>query len=446
MPVSADIAVSEHESEYIFSMHLRYNYRLYPWPRHRAALAKAFGCARVVFNDALRAREAAYQAGEPYLTDAQLSARLTAVKKTPGRVWLNEVSTVVLQQALADVNIAYRNFFASARGTRTGPTAGKPRFRSRKDHRQAIRFTANARFRVLPNGKLRLPKIGDVPVRWSRPLPGRPSSVTVIKDPAGRYFASFVVETEPEALAEAKPVVGIDLGLGHFAVLSDGRKIDSPRFLRRAEKNLKRRQQELSRKQKGSKNWDKARLKVARMYARAADSRRDFHHQVSTRLVRDNQAVAVEDLAVKALGRTRLAKSVHDAGWSSFVAMLEYKAQLYGCEFHRIGRFTPTSQTCSACGSKDGPKPLHVRTWRCRGCGVWLDRDINAAVNVARAAGLAVTACGAQVRPGLALAQHGEAGTHPKSRRNTARQAGNSVPRGRSGSQCRLTLLHSQRQ
>jgi putative transposase len=130
-----------------------------------------------------------------------------------------------------------------------------------------------------------------------------------------------------------------------------------------------------------------------------ADARRDFHHQVSTRLIRDNQAIAVEDLAVTGLARTRLAKSVHDAGWSSFVAMLEYKARLYGREFHRIGRFTPTSQNCSLCGAKDGPKPLHVRAWRCQRCGAWLDRDINAAVNVAKAAGLAVTACGAQVRP-----------------------------------------------
>jgi len=148
-----------------------------------------------------------------------------------------------------------------------------------------------------------------------------------------------------------------------------------------------------------------------------ADARHDFHHQLSTALIRENQTVAVEDLAVRALGRTRLAKSVHDAGWSSFVAMLEYKARLYGREFHRIGRFTPTSQTCSACGLKDGPKPLHVRAWRCRGCGAWLDRDINAAVNVARAAGLAVTACRAQVRPPSGMAQRGEAGTHPKSHR-----------------------------
>jgi putative transposase len=236
--------------EYAFNMQVRYNYRLYPAPGQQIALPRAFGCARVVFNDGLRAREAAHQAGEPYLTDGQLSARLTASKATPGRAWLNEVSAVVLQQALADLNTAYRNFFASLHGLREGPKAGKPRFRSRKDHRQAMRFTANARFRVLSNGKLWLPKIGDVPVRWSRPLPSRPSSVTVLKDPAGRYFASFVVGAEPGPLPEAEPVIGIDLGLQHFAVWSDGRKITAPKFLRRSETLLLRRQREPSRKQK----------------------------------------------------------------------------------------------------------------------------------------------------------------------------------------------------
>ncbi|HET9967979.1 MAG TPA: RNA-guided endonuclease TnpB family protein [Streptosporangiaceae bacterium] len=160
---------------------------------------------------------------------------------------------------------------------------------------------------------------------------------------------------------------------------------------------------ELVRKQKGSRNRDKARVKVARAHVRATDARRDFHHQLSTALIRDNQAVAVEDLAVKGLARTRLAKSVNDAGWAAFVAMLDYKARLYGREFHRIGRFVPTSQTCSVCGVKDGPKPLHVRAWQCRECGAWLDRDVNAATNVAKAAGLAVSACGGQVRPGSRL-------------------------------------------
>ncbi len=394
-------------------MQLRYNYRLYPTPGQQQALARAFGCARVVFNDALGARQEARAAGLPYLTDGELSARLTAAKATPERAWLGHVSSVVLQQALADLNAAYRNFFASVTGKRTGPKVAPPRFRSRKDRRQAIRFTANARFKVLPSGTLRLPKIGDVPVRWSRSPSSPASSVTVIKDAAGRYFASFVVQTEPDTMPETEPVIGIDLGLTHFAVLSDGRKIASPRFLRRAEKKLKRAQRALSRKQEGSQNRDKARIKVARAHARVSDARREFHHQLSTELIRDYQAVAVEDLAVRGLARTRLAKSVHDAGWSAFVAMLEYKAQLYGRKFHRIGRFEPTSQVCSACGMKDGPKPLHVRAWQCRECGAWLDRDVNAAVNVARAAGLAVSACGAQVRPGLAPAQRGEAGTLP---------------------------------
>jgi putative transposase len=399
---------------------LRYSYRLDPQPRHRAALAKAFGCARVVFNDALAARQQAHETGEPYISDAQMSARLTAAKATPERAWLNEVSAVVLQQALDDLNTAYHNYFSSLYGTRKGPKIGSPRFRSRKDTRQAIRFTANARFKVLPNRKLRLAKIGDVPVRWSRPLPSPPSSVTVIRDSAGRYFASFVVQARRAVLPEAQPVVGIDLGLEHFAVLSDGTKIASPRLLRRAENKLRRAQRALSRKEPGSKNRDKAKARLARAHAKVADARRDFCHQLSTALIRDNQAVAVEDLAVKALARTRMAKSVHDAGWSGFVAMLEYKARLYGRAFHKIGRFEPTSQTCSACGVKDGPKPLHVRVWRCGACGAQLDRDINAAVNVAKAAGLAVTACGAQVRPGPALAQRSEAGTHPTSRRKTA--------------------------
>ena len=394
-------------------MQLRYNYRLYPTPDQRTALARAFGCARVVFNDGLHARQAAFAAGQPYLTDRELSAQLTAAKATPERAWLGEVSAVVLQQALADLNAAYRNFLASINGRRTGSKVAPPRYRSRKDHRQAIRFTANARFCITRGGKLRLPKIGDVLVRWSRPLPSAPSSVTVIKDAAGRYFASFVVQVEPDALPEGGQLIGIDLGLTHFAVLSDGRKIASPRFLRRAEHKLRRAQKALSRKQEGSKNRGKARVKVARAHARVADARREFHHQLSTALIRESQAVAVEDLAVNGLARTRLAGSVHDAGWSAFVRMLKYKARLYGRMFCRIGRFEPTSQVCSACGVKDGPKPLHIRTWQCQRCGAWLDRDVNAAVNVAKAAGLAVSACGAQVRPGVIPAQRGEAGTHP---------------------------------
>ncbi|WP_229344171.1 RNA-guided endonuclease InsQ/TnpB family protein [Streptomyces flavotricini] len=331
-------------------------------------------------------------------------------KRTEERAWLGEVSAVVLQQSLRDLDTAYKNFFDSLKGKRS--RMGAPRFKSRTENRQALRFTTNARWSITTGGDLRLPKVGDVRVKWSRNLPSTPSTVTVIKDAAGRYFASFVVETAPEALPATEAVVGIDLGLTHFAILSDGTKIDSPRFLRRAEKKLKKAQQNLSRKARGSANRARARVKVARAHARTADARREFHHQLSTKLIRENQAVAVEDLAVKGLARTRMAKSVHDAGWSAFTTMLEYKAARYGRTFIRIGRFEPTSQVCSTCGVKDGPKPLHIREWTWRACGVVLDRDINAAVNVAKAAGLAVSACGARVRPGLVPAQREETGTH----------------------------------
>jgi putative transposase len=397
---------------------LRYAFRLDPTPGQRIALARAFGCARVVYNDAIAARERARAAGEAFPTAAVLSKTLvTEAKGTRERHWLGEVSAVVLQQSLRDAECAYRNFFASLKGARKGARVGAPRFKSRKDERQAVRFTANARWKINETGRLLLPKIGEVKVRWSRTLPTTPSSVTVTKDAAGRFFASFVIDTDPEQdrarFSEPDPesAVGIDLGLAHFAVLSDGTKIDSPRFLRRAEKKLKRAQRELSRKQKGSKNRAKARLKVARAHAKVADARREFHHQLSTTLIRENQAVVVEDLAVKALARTRLGKSVHDAGWSTFVSMLEYKAARYGRTFVMIGRFQPTSQVCSACGIKDGPKPLHVREWTCPACGTVHDRDHNAAKNI-KAAGLAVTACGARVRPEHVPAPRGEAGSH----------------------------------
>ncbi|WP_327126437.1 RNA-guided endonuclease InsQ/TnpB family protein [Streptomyces sp. NBC_01727] len=393
-------------------MQLRYSFRLYPNGPQRSALARAFGCARVVYNDALRAREAARANGDAFPKTGDLSRLLiTEAKKTTERAWLGTVSAVVLQQSLRDLDTAYRNFFDGLKGKR--PRMGAPRFKSRKDNRQAVRFTANARWKITAGGDLSLPKIGDVRVKWSRTLPSTPSTVSVVKDAAGRYFASFVVQTGPdEMLPEVAGQVGIDLGLSHFAILSDGTKIESPRFLRRAEKKLKWEQRRLAREAQGSNNRMKARLKAARAHARVADARREFHHQLSTRIIRDNQAVAVEDLAVKGLARTRLAKSVHDAGWSAFVAMLEYKAARYGRTFVRIGRFEPTSQVCCVCGIKGGPKPLHVRVWACGACGAVLDRDINAAVNVAKAAGLAVSACRAQVRPGLVPAQREEAGTH----------------------------------
>ncbi|MEU9602120.1 RNA-guided endonuclease TnpB family protein [Streptomyces sp. NPDC048109] len=398
-------------------MQLRYAFRVYPDAGQRIALARAFGCARVVFNDAVRAREEARRAGLPFPTVAELSRRLiTEAKRTAERSWLGEVSAVVLQQSLRDAEAAYRTFFNSLKNARKGPKVGAPGFKSRKDARQSVRFTANARWSITGNGRLNPPKIGAVKVKWSRTLPAVPTSVTVVQDASGRYFASFVVDTDPAADEARMPAtdrtVGIDLGLTHFAVLSNGTKIDSPRFLRRAEKKLKKAQRERSGKQKGSKNRDKARLKVARAHAKVADARREFHHQLSTKLISENQGIAVEDLSVKGLARTRLAKSVHDAGWSAFVGMPKYKAERYGRSLVTIGRFEPTSQTCSTCGVKDGPKPLNVREWTCTACGAVHDRDHNAALNVKQAAGLAASACGAPVRPGAILAQREETGSH----------------------------------
>ncbi|MFI7436983.1 RNA-guided endonuclease InsQ/TnpB family protein [Micromonospora haikouensis] len=400
---------------------LRYNFRVYPTPGQQIELARAFGCARVVFNDGLRLRQQAREAGEKYICDAELARSLiTEAKLTPEREWLGEVSAVVLQQALADLNTAYRNFFASISGKRKGRKLAPPRFRSRKDNRQAIRFTKNARFKVLDNGRLRLPKIGDVEVRWSRTLPSDPSSVAIIRDAAGRYFASFVVTTaEDEALPEMDSEVGIDLGLTHFAVLSDGTKVAAPKFLRRAARKLKRLQQALSRKQKGSANREKAVVQVARAHARVADTRRDWQHKLSTAIIRDNQAVYVEDLAVAGLGRTRLAKSVHDAGWAGFTGMLEYKAARYGRTFARVDRFFPSTRMCSQCGRITEKMALNVRSWDCP-CGATHDRDVNAAINVL-AAGQADNSNdrGARVRPGLVPAPRGEAVTHPDAARST---------------------------
>lgn len=406
-------------------MQLRYNFRLDPTPGQVRDLAKAFGCARVVFNDGLAARKAAHAAGLPYPKTGDLAKSLiTEAKRTPGRAWLSDAPTGVLQQALRDLDTAYRNLFDSIGGRRKGRKVGAPRFKSRKDNRQAVRYTRSDRFKVEFGGKLRLPKVGEVAVRWSRDLPSAPSSVTVVKDAAGRYFASFVVQTDPAVDLERFPSgdtyaeTGIDLGLTHFMVRDNGEKIDAPKFLRKAERRLKKLQQSLARKQKGSANRKKAVVKVARAHARVADSRRDFHHKLSTTLIRENQAVYVEDLCVAGLGRTRLAKSVHDAGWSSFVNMLEYKAARYGRTFAKVDRWAPTSQVCSNCGVRDGKKPLNVREWTCGACGAHHDRDVNAARNILTlgrqvAAGHAETlnACGAQVSPGAIPAPRDEAGT-----------------------------------
>ncbi|MFE2499696.1 RNA-guided endonuclease InsQ/TnpB family protein [Streptomyces scopuliridis] len=420
-------------------MRLRYNYRVYPGAPQRRALARAFGCARAVWNDCLRARKEAHEAGLPYVKSAELSTtHITRAKRTEERAWLAEVSAVVLQQSLRDLDAAYKNFFDSVKGRHKGRKVAPPRYKSKKDTRQSIRLNTNA-FSLQPGGTVYVAKVGNIKVKWSRPLPAAPTSLTVTKDSAGRYFMSFTVDTDPDHLPELDTEVGIDLGLSTFAVLSDGTRVGSPKFLRRAEKKLKRLQKDLSGKAKGSKNRAKSRTRVARQHARVADRRRDWHHKASTRIIRDNQAVYVEDLAVSGLARTRLAKSVHDAGWTQFVNMLKYKAIKHGRHFGKIGRFEPTSQVCSACGVKDGPKPLHIRQWTCRACGTLHDRDDNASKNTlaaGRADRLNASQSAGKTRPKVP-AQRVEAGSHPDGRDDRGRESPAPKPRSTSKAGCR---------
>jgi len=416
---STVVVLLSHRPSILSGRLVRYRYRIDPTPAQRQALARAFGCARVVYNDALVGRERAHVAGEK-VSDTEVQRRvITLAKQTPERAWLGEVASVALVQACQDARRAYRNWFDSLAGRRNGRRVGHPRFRT-KHGRQSIRLTRNGF--ALHGTRLYVAKVGDLRARWSRPLPSVPSSLTVIRDPDGRYYASFVVERAPAPLPPVARSAGVDVGLAAVAAVaaSDGTTelVPNPRYLRAAERRLARAQRALSRKRKGSANRAKACHRVAVAHRKVRDRRADHHHKLALRLVRENQAIAVEDLAVAGLTRTRLAKSVHDAGWAAFGRRLEDKAAQYGRRVVKVGRWEPTSQTCSGCGHRDGPKPLGVRTWACQACGAVHDRDLNAARNILKllvAAGPAETvhACGAGVSPPAMAAVGDEAGTHP---------------------------------
>lgn len=394
----------------------RYRYRAYPTPRQRQNVRRLFGCVRTVYNDALMSREQAYKDGRTAPDRRELSAALTRSKLTPEREWLTEVSSVPLQQALDDLGRAYRNFFDSMKGKRRGQKVQAPRLRKRSS-RQSARFTRNAGFRVRETshglGFLTLPKIGRIRYNSSRALPSEPSSVTLVQERDGRYYVSFVVD-EPAVpncpLEMERPTAGVDLGLADLATIArtDGSrdKIENPRWMHTKEHRLARAQRALSRKKKGSANWAKARLRVARQHQKIRETRLDHHHKLALHLVRENQTVAVENLAIVGLARTQLAKSIHDAGWAILVRLLEEKAPQHGSRVVTAGRWAPTTQTCAVCGVPGGKKALHIRTWQCQGCSSTLDRDYNAAVNIMVAAGLAETlnACGGSVRRQLAVA------------------------------------------
>jgi putative transposase len=345
------------------------------------------------------------------ISDTEVQRRvITLAKLTSERSWLGDVASVALVQACQDARRAYKNWFDSVKGRRKGPKIRHPK-RKRKHGRQSIRLTRNGF--SLHGERLYVAKAGDIRVEWSRDLPSEPSSVTVIREPDGRYYASFVVEREATPLPACDREIGVDLGLASLVVTSDGDVTSNPRFYRAAQRRLRRAQRVLSRRQKGSASRAKARHRVAVVHRKVRDARLDHAHKTALRLVRDNQAVYAEDLAVSGIARTRLAKSVSDAGWSQLMRCIEEKAARYGRTFRKIDRFEPTSQVCSACGVKDGPKPLSVRQWTCAACGTAHDRDVNAAKNIL-AAGRAesLNACGADVSPPLRVAAGAEAGTH----------------------------------
>jgi putative transposase len=369
-----------------------FKYRFYPTDAQAAELSRTFGCVRKVYNLALAARTEAW-ARQERVNYHQTSALLTAWKKTEELHYLNEVSSVPLQQCLRHLQTAFTHFFAKR--------AKYPHFKSRRKSRKSAEYTTSAfRFR---EGELTLAKMSErLNIVWSKPLPAdaTPSTVTVTQDAAGRWFVSLLVEDPSiKPLPATGQAIGVDLGSDHLLTLSTGEKVSNPRHERRDRARLAKAQRELSRKAKGSNNRAKARGKVARVYARIADRRRDHLQKLTTRLVRENQTIVIEDLNVRAMVKNRsLARAISDAAWAEFRSIVEYKAAWYGREVIAVDRFFPSSRLCSTCGSLQKKMPLHIRAWTCGSCGTTHDRDVNAAKNLL-AAELAMAVCGAGVRP-----------------------------------------------
>jgi putative transposase len=380
-----------------------FKFRFYPTDAQAAELARTFGCVRKVYNLALAARTEAWTLRRERISYNATSAMLTSWKKTDELAFLNEVSSVPLQQALRHLQVAFTNFFAKR--------ARYPSFKSKKKSRRSAEYTTSAfRYR---DGNLTLAKMTEpLDIVWSRPLPegASPSTVSVSQDSAGRWFVSLLCgDVIPDSPATTA-AVGIDAGLDSLLTLSTGEKVTNLRHERRDRVRLARAQRELSRKVKGSANRDKARIKVARVHARITDRRRDHLHKLTTRLVRENQTIVIEDLTVRNMVRNHsLARAISDAAWRQFRTMLEYKAAWHGRDVIAVDRWFPSSKLCSACGALAEKMPLHVRSWTCR-CATIHDRDVNAARNIL-AAGLAVTACGAGVRPQRESSRTGQSAT-----------------------------------
>ena len=368
-----------------------FSYRFYPTPEQESLLRRTMGCARLVYNRALAVRTEALYKDQKRVGYAETSSMLTEWKKTEELDFLSEVSCVPLQQGLRHLQTAYTNFFDGR--------AKYPNFKKKRNGGSA-EFTKSAfKFK---DGQVYLAKCADpLPIRWSRMLPVgcRPSTITVKLSPSGRWSVSLLVNVEIEALPQSGSQVGIDLGITSLLALSNGEKIANPKGFKAKYRKLRRAQKALSRKQKGSNNRHKARLKVAKVHQEIADARKDNLHKLTTRLVRENQTIAVENLAVKNMIKNpQLALAISDASWGELVRQLEYKCDWYDRTLIKIDRGFPSSKRCGNCGHIVNKMPLNIREWDCRNCGTHHDRDINAAKNIL-AAGLAVLVCGATVRP-----------------------------------------------
>jgi putative transposase len=357
-------------------MKARYKYRFYPTDQQQRSLAQLFGCVRVVWNDALALCKQSKT--KPKATQLQKLV-ITQAKLTEERKWLSEVSNIPLQQSVADLDIAFKNFFASCKGKRKGSKVGYPKFKKRTN-------SQSARFRIggfsFKSDGVYLAKIGIIKPIWSRKLPSEPSSVTIIKDCASRYFLSFVVEVEPILTKADNPSIGIDLGIKTFAVMSNGEKAESPSY-KKLDRKLRKLQRKLARQPKDSKRREITRIKIAKFHNRIADTRQDFLHKLSTKIVSENQTIVLEDLNVSGMVKNRkLSRAISQQGWREFRTLCEAKSEKFGRDFRVIDRWEPTSQVCSSCGFNWGKLDLNVRSVQCLNCQTEHDRDENAAANI----------------------------------------------------------------
>lgn len=379
-------------------MKARHIYRIYPTEEQAKQLARTFGCVRYVWNWALNMRSVGFKDGEK-IGYTQTSARLTVLKKQPDTVWLNEVSSVPLQQVLRDLQTAYKNFFEKR--------AGYPSFK-RKGGAESAEYTLNGFNFDLATRTLKIAKIGEIKVKWSRPIVLEPSSLRILRDAAGRYFVSMVVEVTPQPMPTTGETVGIDFGLNRLATLSNGERIANPKHAYQYQKRMAFLQRRMARKTKGSKRRKHAAHRVAKLHAKITDTRKDAAHKFSTEMVKRFDTICIEDLNLRGMVKNHsLARSVSDAGIGMLTRLLQEKAERYGRTVIKVDRWFPSSKMCSECGHINKAVVLGVKDWTCPKCGTHHDRDDNAAKNI-KAAGLTVSAHGGTARPVKASALKGK--------------------------------------